>query len=60
VAQDSAANVIVVENDAQLQKILKVKDQLPELKAIVQYTGDVKVPNREKFIYTVTGLTKNQ
>ncbi|XP_014675418.1 PREDICTED: long-chain-fatty-acid--CoA ligase ACSBG2-like isoform X2 [Priapulus caudatus] len=43
VANDCKANVIVVENDQQLQKILSVRDQLPHLKAIVQYIGDVKV-----------------
>jgi len=31
--------VIVVENDNQLQKILKVWDQLPLLRAVVQYKG---------------------
>uniref|UniRef100_A0A8C1KQL7 Long-chain-fatty-acid--CoA ligase ACSBG1 n=1 Tax=Cyprinus carpio TaxID=7962 RepID=A0A8C1KQL7_CYPCA len=36
VANDSRANVIVVENQKQLDKILEVKDKLPHLKAIVQ------------------------
>ncbi|KAL8565267.1 hypothetical protein ACOMHN_001165 [Nucella lapillus] len=43
VAESCQANVIVVENHQQLQKILKVRDRLPHLKAIVQYTGDVVV-----------------
>lgn len=38
-AYDSRANILVVENDATLQKILKVRDQLPHLRAIVQYSG---------------------
>lgn len=33
------ANVCVVENDSQLQKILKVRSRLPHLRAIVQYIG---------------------
>lgn len=42
VANDSRANVIVVENQKQLDKILQVKDKLPHLKAIVQYSGSLK------------------
>uniref|UniRef100_A0A8C1MTS9 Long-chain-fatty-acid--CoA ligase ACSBG1 n=1 Tax=Cyprinus carpio TaxID=7962 RepID=A0A8C1MTS9_CYPCA len=47
VAKDSRANVIVVENQKQLDKILQVKDKLPHLKAIVQYSGSLKekLPN---------------
>ncbi|KAK7467966.1 hypothetical protein BaRGS_00036809 [Batillaria attramentaria] len=50
VAASCQANVIVVENNQQLEKILQVKDQLPDLKAIVQYMGDVA--NRQPFIYS--------
>ncbi|XP_037325581.2 long-chain-fatty-acid--CoA ligase ACSBG2 [Pungitius pungitius] len=42
VADNSKANVIVVENHKQLQKILQVEDKLPHLKAIVQYKDEVK------------------
>ncbi len=42
VADNCEANVIVVENDMQLQKILKVRERLPHLRAIVQYSGDLK------------------
>ncbi|XP_061528355.1 long-chain-fatty-acid--CoA ligase ACSBG2-like [Phycodurus eques] len=42
VASDSQANILVVENQQQLDKILQVKDQLPHLKAIVQYKGELK------------------
>ncbi|XP_031573621.1 long-chain-fatty-acid--CoA ligase ACSBG2-like [Actinia tenebrosa] len=47
VASDSKCNIIVVENKIQLDKILKVWDKLPHLKAIVQYTGTIeeKRPN---------------
>ncbi|KAI4901675.1 hypothetical protein NFI96_008119 [Prochilodus magdalenae] len=47
VAHNSEANVVVVENNKQLIKILQVKDQLPHLKAIVQYKGELekKMPN---------------
>ncbi|XP_021368675.1 long-chain-fatty-acid--CoA ligase ACSBG2-like isoform X2 [Mizuhopecten yessoensis] len=41
VAADCEANILVVENNQQLKKILKVWDNLPHLKAIVQYTGEV-------------------
>ncbi|XP_077571558.1 long-chain-fatty-acid--CoA ligase ACSBG2-like [Stigmatopora nigra] len=50
VAANSKANVIVVENQVQLDKILKVKDQLPHLKAIVQYKGEIK--QRLPFLYS--------
>ncbi|KAM3876318.1 long-chain-fatty-acid--CoA ligase ACSBG2 [Diretmus argenteus] len=42
VAQNCKANIIVVENHKQLQKILQVQDQLPHLKAIIQYKDALK------------------
>uniref|UniRef100_A0A8C4NBL7 long-chain-fatty-acid--CoA ligase n=1 Tax=Eptatretus burgeri TaxID=7764 RepID=A0A8C4NBL7_EPTBU len=42
VAENCKANIIVVENDKQLQKIIQVWPQLPHLKAIVQYSGELK------------------
>lgn len=47
VADNCEANVLVVENHKQLLKILQVKDQLPHLKAIVQYKDALqqKLPN---------------
>ncbi|XP_062858240.1 long-chain-fatty-acid--CoA ligase ACSBG1 isoform X2 [Trichomycterus rosablanca] len=42
VAHDSRANIIVVENQKQLDKILEIKHKLPYLKAIVQYSGSVQ------------------
>ncbi|XP_077416310.1 long-chain-fatty-acid--CoA ligase ACSBG2-like isoform X2 [Vanacampus margaritifer] len=42
VASTTQANIIVVENQQQLDKILQVKDELPHLKAIVQYKGELK------------------
>jgi len=44
--------VIVVENDNQLQKILKVWDQLPLLRAVVQYKGVPQV-HHGRSIYSV-------
>ena len=41
VAKHSEANVLVVENNQQLQKVLQIWDNLPALKAVVQYTGEV-------------------
>ncbi|KAJ6654453.1 hypothetical protein lerEdw1_006874 [Lerista edwardsae] len=47
IAANCSANIIVVENDKQLQKILEVQDKLPSLKAIIQYSGELreKKPN---------------
>ncbi|XP_021461214.2 long-chain-fatty-acid--CoA ligase ACSBG2 [Oncorhynchus mykiss] len=47
VADNCEANVLVVENHKQLLKILQIKEQLPHLKAIVQYKDELqqKLPN---------------
>nr|XP_040051627.1 long-chain-fatty-acid--CoA ligase ACSBG2-like isoform X2 [Gasterosteus aculeatus aculeatus]XP_040051628.1 long-chain-fatty-acid--CoA ligase ACSBG2-like isoform X2 [Gasterosteus aculeatus aculeatus] len=50
VAANSEANVLVVENQKQLDKVLQVKDHLPHLKAIVQYKGELQ--QKEPFLYT--------
>ncbi|XP_078533829.1 long-chain-fatty-acid--CoA ligase ACSBG2-like [Lissotriton helveticus] len=42
VAGDSNANILVVENPRQLDKILQIQHQLPHLKAIVQYHDELK------------------
>lgn len=42
VAENSKANIIVVENHKQLQKILQIEDRLPHLKAIIQYKDTLK------------------
>lgn len=42
VADNCKANIIVVENHKQLQKILQVEDKLPHLKAIIQYKDTLK------------------
>ncbi|XP_043986504.1 long-chain-fatty-acid--CoA ligase ACSBG2 isoform X1 [Gambusia affinis] len=42
VAENSKANIIVVENHKQLQKILQIEDKLPHLKAIIQYKDALK------------------
>jgi len=41
VCSDANCNIVVVENDVQLQKILQVWDKLPALKAVVQYLGEI-------------------
>ncbi|XP_072752863.1 very long-chain-fatty-acid--CoA ligase bubblegum [Anoplolepis gracilipes] len=38
-AEHSRANIIVVEDTKQLEKILEIKQNLPNLKAIIQYDG---------------------
>ncbi|KAL8177508.1 UNVERIFIED_CONTAM: Long-chain-fatty-acid--CoA ligase acsbg2 [Gekko kuhli] len=47
VAENCEANIIVVENDKQLQKILEVQKKLPLVKAIIQYGEPIKekLPN---------------
>ncbi|XP_059192438.1 long-chain-fatty-acid--CoA ligase ACSBG2-like [Centropristis striata] len=50
VADSCEANILVVENQKQLDKILQIKDQLPHLKAIVQYKGELK--QKLPFLYT--------
>ncbi|XP_035269950.1 long-chain-fatty-acid--CoA ligase ACSBG2 isoform X1 [Anguilla anguilla] len=42
VAENCQANILVVENHKQLQKILQVQDKLPHLKAIIQYKDELK------------------
>ncbi|NXU52153.1 ACBG2 ligase, partial [Turnix velox] len=42
VAENCRANVVVVENQKQLQKILEIQDKLPHLKAIIQYGEELK------------------
>ncbi|NWR23726.1 ACBG2 ligase, partial [Emberiza fucata] len=42
VAENCSANIIVVENHKQLQKILEIEHRLPHLKAIVQYGEEIK------------------
>ncbi|NWX75377.1 ACBG2 ligase, partial [Alca torda] len=42
VAENCSANVVVVENHKQLQKILEIQHKLPHLKAIVQYGEELK------------------
>ncbi|KAJ8389604.1 hypothetical protein AAFF_G00118410 [Aldrovandia affinis] len=42
VAENCQANVLVVENHKQLQKILQIQDKLPHLKAIIQYKDELK------------------
>lgn len=54
-AEDSEANVIVVENTQQLKKILEVKDNLPKLKAVVQYSGEIE-EKQPGFLYTVSSI----
>ncbi|XP_060894441.1 long-chain-fatty-acid--CoA ligase ACSBG2-like [Labrus mixtus] len=50
VAASCEANILVVENQKQLDKILQVKDQLPHLKAIVMYNGEPQ--QKAPFLYT--------
>ncbi|CAB3984774.1 long-chain-fatty-acid-- ligase ACSBG2-like isoform X2 [Paramuricea clavata] len=42
VIEDSCSAIVVVENNIQLGKVLEVWDQLPNLKAVIQYTGELE------------------
>ena len=44
IAEDSRVNIMVVEDEKQLDKVLAIKSELPHLKAIIQYLG---VPKKE-------------
>ncbi|KAG5887359.1 hypothetical protein JTB14_018374 [Gonioctena quinquepunctata] len=44
-AENSNANIIVVEDEKQLEKILSVRSRLPKLKTIVQYSGEPTHPD---------------
>jgi long-chain-fatty-acid--CoA ligase ACSBG len=51
IADNARCNIIVVDDDEQLQKILSIRDRLPHLKAIVQYRG--QPDKRLKGVYSV-------
>lgn len=44
-ANYTKANIIVVQDQKQLDKILAIKSRLPDLKAIVQYEGEPTSPD---------------
>jgi len=50
IADNAKCNIIVVEDDYQLQKILKVWHQLPDLKAVIQYKD---IPAKKPNVYSV-------
>ncbi|KAJ1212737.1 hypothetical protein NDU88_000386 [Pleurodeles waltl] len=52
VASNSEANILVVEDDYQLKKILQAQDQLPHLKAIIQYNDDLKEERPNLYTWT--------
>jgi len=48
VCLDSKADIIVVDQEAQLKKVLLIQHKLPELKAIVQITGEPSVSDKRR------------
>ncbi|XP_068131906.1 long-chain-fatty-acid--CoA ligase ACSBG1 [Hyperolius riggenbachi] len=50
-ASDCRANIIVVENQKQLEKILQIWDKLPHLKAVVQYKGSLQVKRSDLYTW---------
>ncbi|XP_046571351.1 long-chain-fatty-acid--CoA ligase ACSBG2-like isoform X3 [Haliotis rubra] len=56
VASNAKINIIVAENNMQLEKFIKIKDQLPHLKAIIQYSGEIA--HRESFVYSWEDFVK--
>ncbi|KAM8972202.1 long-chain-fatty-acid--CoA ligase ACSBG1 [Pelodytes ibericus] len=51
VARDCKANIIVVENQKQLEKILQVWETLPHLKAVVQYKGSLQEKHTNVYVW---------
>lgn len=56
VCENSRAQIVVVEDNAQLQKVLSVRERLPLLKAIVQYTGTVSDELKAQGVYDWAGF----
>jgi hypothetical protein len=55
VAHNAKCNIIVVENEAQLRKIRQVWDRLPDLKAVIQYSGQpINEPGSPIRVYSVS------
>ncbi|XP_069505657.1 long-chain-fatty-acid--CoA ligase ACSBG2 isoform X2 [Ambystoma mexicanum] len=52
VAENCEANILVVENHKQLQKILQIQDKLPHLKAIIQYKEELKEKRPNLYSWT--------
>ena len=48
VADNWRANIIVVEDNKQLEKILAIRDELPKLKAVIQYSGTPHVSEKKE------------
>ena len=44
IARDSRANIIVVGDNTQLEKILSIRKDLPDLKAVVLFEGETNLP----------------
>ncbi|KAG8576396.1 hypothetical protein GDO81_009845 [Engystomops pustulosus] len=51
VANDCRANIIVVENHKQLEKILQIWEKLQHLKAVVQYEGSLQVKRADLYTW---------
>lgn len=49
IAEDCKATVAIVEDQIQLDKFLQIRDQLPHLKAIVQYRGGLREQCRDVY-----------
>ena len=44
IARDSRANIIVVGDTIQLEKILSIRNLLPDLRAVVLFEGETNLP----------------
>eukprot|EP01135_Chromosphaera_perkinsii_P010621 Nk52_evm21s2192 gene=Nk52_evmTU21s2192 len=55
---DANAAVCVVEDDMQLKKILEIKDNCPNLKAIVQWSGEVSQDMKAKGVHSWADFLK--
>ena len=52
IADTTKCNIVVVEDDKLLQSVLKIADDLPYLKAIIQYRGHPKDGQKDRTIYS--------
>lgn len=54
IAHDCQANIIIVENDYQLNKILTCRHELPNLKVIINWCSDGSCKLEEDFVMDVS------
>lgn len=61
VLNNSKANIVVVQDSKQMDKVLSIWDKLPLLKAVIQWEGDIdsSIKNTYTVIISITSLYSN-